>query len=228
MLTVFQIYFDQSQLSKCEPEYNKILNSNCNEFFENQVIADIISDSHGYNSEYVGFVSYKLRDKLGYMKDNWKSIPNIANHSTTEFTPDLFLQELIKHKPDAMSFQRHIPHDPIMVADCFHPGFKKHFEYIMKQIGFDWQPTHLGNVFYCNYFVAKSEIYQDYVKTMLIPAMEVMKNMPELWNDSRYPHALPKHLADKFGITHYPYHPFICERMFSWYAHLKKLNCLHY
>jgi hypothetical protein len=66
------------------------------------------------------------------------------------------------------------------------------------------------------------------VKEMLGPTMDIMKGMPELMENSRYPKALPDHLKKSFGINHYPYHPFLCERMFSYFVHLHKLKCLHY
>jgi hypothetical protein len=130
--------------------------------------------------------------------------------------------------PDAMSFQRHIQHDTVSFADKFHPKFSVYFKEIMSKIGYNWSPEVLENVFYCNYFVAKSDIYEKYCKEKLIPAINVMKNMQELLKNSGYPKALPLNLVDKFGINHYPYHPFLCERMFSYFAHIHKLKCLHY
>jgi hypothetical protein len=62
----------------------------------------------------------------------------------------------------------------------------------------------------------------------LEPAMEVMETMPELMQNSGYPKVLPEHLQRQWGINYYPYHTFLCERMFSFYAHLNKLKCLHY
>lgn len=226
-LKVYQIYFNESQ--QLEPEYIPYKNENCTVFFENSVIVDLINEGANLNSAYFGVVSYKLREKIGsVMKERWANIPNIANHSVKEFTPDLFETELSKHLPDVMSFQRHLPHDPISVAERFHPGFTKHFKTIMNEIGYDWNPTHFENVFYCNFFVAKSDIYDRYVKDMLKPAMEVMKSRVSVFENSHYPERLPDNLRQKFGISHYPFHPFLCERMFSYFAHLNKLKCLHY
>jgi len=184
----------------------------------------------GHNAEYFGVVSYKLREKIGsVMKENWSGLPQIANHSLNKFTPTLFANEIEKHRPDVMSFQRHIPHNPITFANKFHPNFSIYFERIISEVGL-WcgTPYVFNDVFYCNYFVAKSDIYESYVKDMLIPAMEVMKSMPELMGNSGYPHQLPKHLAEKFGINHYPYHAFLCERMFTYYVWIHNLKCLHY
>lgn len=229
-MKVYQIYFDPSQLHKMEKEYQPIFNRHCTVYFESQVIHDLIINTQSHKKhDYFGVVSYKLRDKLGYMKDNWKNNKNIANTSVQEFTPQKYQDELYKHLSDAMSFQRHSPHDTVSVANGFHPGFKKYWEHIMKEIGYNWIPESYENVFYCNFFTAKSEIYERYVKEMLAPAMKVMDGMPELLKDSGYrSNPLPDALKKSFGIEHWPYHAFLCERMFTYFAHIHKLKCLHY
>lgn len=227
MIRIYQIYFKPEQLESVD--YIPYLNSECTPFFENSVINHLVKEEKAHEgSEYFGVVSWKLKHKIGITKENWKNHKNIANKSVNEFTPALFEIELLKGKPDAMSFQRHMPHDPVRVANGFHPNFSKYFQHIMNQIGYKWNHSLFLDVFYCNYFVAKSELYEKYVIEMLSPAIDVMQEMPELFNNSQYPHKLPADLKQKFGIDHYPYHPFICERMFSYFAHLHKLKCLHY
>lgn len=228
-LKVHQIYFDPAQATLLEPEYIPYYNPDCTVYFENSVIETLINCGAHVGCDYFGVVSYKLREKIGaVMKERWTNIPTIANHSLKEFTPALFESELLSHRPDVMSFQRHMPHDPITFADRFHPNFSNYFQQIMNEIGFDWKPTHLKNVVYCNFFVAKSEIYKRYVSEMLIPAMNVMRKMEWLYNNSHYPNKMPENLAKQWGIDYYPYHPFMCERMFSWYMHVNNLNCKHF
>lgn len=228
-LTVHQIHFDKDQLTRLEKCYIPYYNENCTWYFENDVIIKLINDGAHLNSEYFGVVSYKLREKIGVlMRRNWAALPNIANHSFNKFEPEFFESQLKKSMPDVMSFQRHIPHDPISFAVRFHPGFNVFFKEIMTKIGYDYKPELYKNVFYCNYFVAKSHIYEKYVKEMLIPAQKVMDEMPELMGNSNYPQPLPKHLAEKWNINHYPFHAFLCERMFSYFVHLNNYNCLHF
>jgi hypothetical protein len=225
-MRIYQIFFRKEQI--CKLDYFPVYNFDCTVFFENSVIRKLINHNLHLESDYFGVVSHKLREKIGITKTNWKNCKNIANVSVNDFTPEQFKQELYKHRPDAMSFQRHMPHDPIRVADRYHPNFSKYFKEIMNKAGYKWEPTHFEDVFYCNYFVAKSEIYEKYVKEMLAPCMDIMEGMPELMENSRYPDPLPEHLKIKFGINNYPYHPFLCERMFSYFSHLHNLKCLHY
>lgn len=231
-LRIYQIYFTPTQLEMLNaefPDYIKYYNEDCTVFFESEVIRKLIEEKKHLGAEYFGVVSHKLKEKLGFtMKEKWRNLPNIANHSTNEFTPELFEAELHKWKPDVMSFQRHMPHDPITVADRFHPEFSSFWSYIMYRIGYEWEPVIFQDVFYCNYFVAKPDIYEKFVTEMLAPAMDVMKNMPELMGNSKYPQILPAILAAKFDISWYPYHPFICERMFSYFVHLHQYKTLHY
>jgi hypothetical protein len=225
-MKVYQIFYHINQIPKLD--FTPVYNHECTVFFENSIIRKLVENDLHLSSDYFGVVSHSLRDKVRITKTSWKNSKNIANVSINEFTPEHFREELYKNKPDAMSFQRHMPHDPIRVADKYHPNFSKYFKEIMQKAGYNWEPIHLEDVFYCNYFVAKSEIYEKYVQEMLIPCMDIMKEMPELMENSRYPKALPDHLKKSFGINHYPYHPFLCERMFSYFAHLHKLKCLHY
>ena len=226
-LRAYQIYYEPSQLSRVE--YIPVNNSNCTPFFENTVISDLIKRDLHIGCEYFAVVSWKIKNKIGNeMKNQWRNMPNISNLSLNEFTPEQFAIELERHRPDVMSFQRHAPHDPISFADRFHPNFSKYFKEIMWKIGFDWKPETFQNVFYCNYQAAKSDIYESYVKNMLNPAMAVMGEMPELMQNSGYPTPLPEHLKKSFGVNHYPYHAFLCERMFSYFVHLNQYKVMHY
>lgn len=219
------MYFDDSQLQNLI--YHPYRNDNCTYFFEHSVMKDLINGQKHIGSDYFGVVSHSLVDKIGDFKRFSKGI-KIANTSTTEFTPSKFEQELKNYRPDVLSYQRHMPHDPISLADRYHPNFSHYFKNILLEAGYDWTPTVFQDVFYCNYFVCKSEIYERFVKEMLSPCMEVMDAMPELKSNSNYPKTLPDHLRKSWGLNHYPYHAFLCERMFSYFAHLNKLECIHY
>jgi len=225
-LKIYQVYFDESQIK--DLDYIPYPNNNCNVFFENQVIVDLIQNGAHNDCEYFGVVSHGLRNKLALMNKQWAYIENLANHSNKKFTPAKFESELRFHKPDVMSFEKHKPQDTIAFADMFHPNFKNYFQYIMLKIGYEWRPTSYQNVFYCNNFVAKKEVYEKYVNEMLLPAMEIMKGMPQLMQDSKYGKPLPENLKQSFGINHYPMQTFLCERMFSYFAHIHKLNCKHF
>jgi len=223
-MKIFQVYFEEGQ--RAGLDYLPIRNDDCTVYFENTVIKQLVESGAHAGQDYFGVVSHQLRSKLGYTRHRWGG--EIANVSTRVFSPDAFQAEVERTAPDVMGFQTLVPHDPIAVADRFHPGFADHFRHIMAAIGYGWTPTAFQHVFYFNHFVARAPIYERYVKEMLAPAMAVMDRMPELMQSSLYPQPLPEPLRARFGIPHFPFHPFLCERFFSYFAHLHRLRCAHY
>jgi hypothetical protein len=209
---VFQIYFEDGQAAALD--YIPYRNDDCTVYFENSVIKNLVESGAHEGSDYFGVVSHKLRSKLGVTRTFWRGTP-IGNVSSRTFTPEDFEAELSRTQPDAMGFQQHPPHDPVTLANQFHPNFSDHFARIMAAIGCGWKPTVFKDVFYFNYLVARPSIYQRYVREMLAPAMAVMDQMPD-------------RLAARFGVPHYPYHSFLCERFFSYFVHLNNLTCGHY
>src|SRR6478736_9854154 len=181
-MKVVQIYFDQSQIDKLEPGFIPYFNEKCTVWFENQVIRELIEKGEHIDSNYFGVCSYNMRDKHHLMKKRWNTVLGIRNESDREISYESLYFECLKENPDALSFQTHAPHDPIAFANRVHPRFLVFWTHILESIGYKWEPTEYKNVFYCNYMVAKRNIYEKYVTEMLIPAMEVMKSIPELMN----------------------------------------------
>lgn len=220
LLKIYQIFYKDEQREKII--YEPFFNDKCTIFFENSVIKDLIDFRMHKKYEYFGVVSHNLLEK----------IPGITykNLSNKSFDPEKFEKTIHYLQPDAISFQTIAPHHPILVADKYHPEFSRLFKKIIEKIGYEFNDTNeiYKTVFYHNHFVAKSEIYEDYVQLLLKPAMEVMSGMPELMKDSKYYKKLPENLKIEFGVDHYPMHTFLCERLFSYYAHVNKLNCIQY
>lgn len=220
-LQAYQIYYREDQLAGLD--YTPYLNETCTPFFENSVIRSLIESGAADDCTYFAVLSHKLREKIGIGK-RWSGA--IANKSDQPFSPELFESLLRKHHPAVMSFQRHMPHDPVQYADKFHPRLSQLFAHIMGKIGYTWRPEHKQGI-YSNFFTAEAHIYKQYVAEMLAPAMDVMADMPELWENSMYGH-LPEHLAQAWGVRHYPYHTFVCERMISYFCHIRDYPVLHF
>lgn len=96
LLKIYQIYYDESQLSQIEyiPYSNK---DKCTVFFENEVIRELIEKGNHIDGEYFGVVSYKLREKIDFLKRLDREDPYIANFSAKQFTPAEFESELKKN-----------------------------------------------------------------------------------------------------------------------------------
>jgi len=208
-LNIHQIYYKPEQ--ELHPKfipYNNI--DKCTVYFENTVIKELIESGAHKDCEYFGVVSARFSGKV---------------HN---FNYDDFCNILKEKNSDIMAFVRMKPPTDksfLEFTSRFHPYFKVYFQRIFEKAGFAI-PEYIQEAVYFNYFVAKSDIYEQYVKEMLIPCMEVMKDMPELFMNSNYKKGLPftEETKKSTGVDYYPYHPFICERFFSYYVQLKGLK----
>ncbi len=166
----------------------------------------------------IGVCSWKLREKFKM---------NIGR-------PRELTQEVIETDYDVMSFTRNTEkHRMLAAAERWHVGFRPAIDKICQSIG-KICPGEVKVPIYQNAFMAKTEIYKDYVKNWLSPAMEAMINDSELNKmvtaDSGYTNLAKKDAADSerlqslIGMPYYPLAPFLLERLFSIYVHNNKIN----
>ena len=89
-------------------------------------------------------------------------------------------------------------------------------------------PTHCDLVVYSNFFIAKKEIYFEYIDTVIKPLIEWLENEPiiqqMLWSNSGYMGLQKEQLKEYTGLDHYTYHTFVLERFFSIYYQNKLAN----
>lgn len=212
---LIQIIYDERQRASCLPIAKVYFNETLTIFFENEVIRELVSTSQANK---IAVCSWKLKEKLKWYIGR----------------PRPITQELLESEYDIMSFTKNSKHHQMLyAADKWHPGFKSTFSKILSAIGKNC-PSEVKIPIYQNHFSAKTKIYQDYINTYLIPAMEVMKNDAEINKlvmvDSNYaqldrtPAEKLKNLKEKIGIDYYPLAPFLLERLFSVYVHNNKLN----
>lgn len=212
---LYQIIYDESQREACYPFAKVYFNESLTVFFENSCISELVSASQ---ADKVGVCSWKLKQKL-----RW----NIG-------TKRPITQELLETDYEVMSFTKNSDyHGMLAFAEASHKGFMVTFRKIVEGIGKKC-PGEVKKPIYQNHFMAKREIYQDYVNEYLNPAMELMQNDPEInklvMADSNYSTLTsksPEHLKElekKIGIPYYPMSPFLLERLFSVYVHNNKIN----
>lgn len=220
---VYQIYYDEQSRAACYPEFEPIDNKDCTPFFENTIIAELIKQGRHIDHNYFGVFSGNFKHKIGSSKDSKK------------ITPQLIYDNL---DCDVVSFFRsHRNKNVVTKADVFHPGFKRALQNILSAIGFhvDLEKDTRFTV-YQNHFISKSEIYEQYVNELLIPAMREMDNKANkelhniIWQDSNYHKKknMPEKLKKEMGVPYYPYHTFICERLFSVFLNkYPEITCKH-
>jgi hypothetical protein len=204
-IRIFQVYYKKEQLKKIA--YEPVFNQYCTEYFENTVIRQLILDQKEHlKSEYIGVVSHNLMKKC------------------PDFSHEKLLQ-VIEKNPEVVILHSKRNHDTIKFAELYHKGFITLFNRLLNKLGLPI--IKLETPIYYNHFIARSEIYYNYVQYLLAPAMYHMNGMPEFWGDSKYLKELPEDLVEKWNIKHYPFHPFICERLFSYYVQLNKIPCTY-
>lgn len=206
---IYQVYFKEEQRGILEPQFTPYNNEGkLTPYYENSVISELVKQESDPD-EYFGVLSWNLRNKIERMKNYPFPFKNISPDSYS-FN---WLVEQIERNEDVIFLMEHNPHSPVHTANWIHPNFHYHWNNIMSCLGIDWnQSVQWYDVIYCNFFIAKHHIYKRYVDELLDPAMKIMDTMPELNEDAKYPMG-----------PGYTYHPFICERLFSyWYNFIYK------
>lgn len=213
---IFQIYFDEKSKANCFDEWETYDNSEgLTEYFENSVIVDLINKGAHKKSEYFGVLSHDFKPNRYEWMGEMRLFPIPSNIELAVTT----------YKNDCYSFQKKRQNPNIVTqADGYHPGFSEYMKIILNEVGFMSDiPKTLDKIILFNYFICKSEIYEQYVNELLIPAIEVMKTMPGLYNNANYKKNVDEKTLDRFerayGKRYYPYHPFICERLPSLFFH---------
>jgi hypothetical protein len=187
------------------------------------VIIKLINDGRHLGNEYFGVLSGNFKNKMVTLREGKK------------ITPEYIIQRL---DTDVVSFfQRHKNKNVVNKAEIHHPGFKRAMQNIIKAIGFDVDLNENTRfTVYQNHFIARSGIYQQYVKELLEPAVNEMKNENNkelqniIWQESRYhkKNTMTDKLKKELGVPYYPYHTFICERLFSLFLNKYPLiTCKH-
>jgi hypothetical protein len=219
----YQIYYDEASRAACYPEFELYENKVCTPFFENQIIIELIKQGRHIGVDYFGVFSGHFKNKILGAKDG------------SRITPQYIFDNL---EGDVISFFRHHKNKNVVnKAEVHHPGFKRAMVNLLNRIGFDADlEKDTRFTVYQNHFIARSEVYHEFVKTLLEPAVKEMQNKDNkelqniIWQDSGYHKKknMPEKLKQELGVPYYPYHTFICERLFSIFLNKHThLSCKH-
>lgn len=210
MTALHQIYYDEKQLPKLYPFAFPYYNPTLTIFFENTIIKDLVSKAQ---CEKIAVTSWKLQDKLRMRVGMRGTLTQQVLDS------DFQILSLTKNSKK---------HTMLAMANQWHPGFMNTIKLLWEKLGLK-MPGEAKNPIYQNHYVAKTEIYRDYVDNFLSPAMELTEKDEELRNlmlqPSGYAHlnrqADLKSVKEKLGLNDYPLCPFILERCPSLFYQMK-------
>lgn len=211
-LDFYQIYFKDEQKEKLYPFAIPYKNEILTDYFENDVIRRLVPHSQ---ADLIGVCSWRLSQKRGD-----SSTPIVLRGDLT-----LTEEKILSHEYDiAVLTPRSHRHQPLLMASQWHGKawddaftvFKRDF---LSTLGIKIKHE-LSKSVYENHFIAKSEIYKEYVQTCLTPAISFMDQNVLFKTDSGYVRKKrdPKEVKEyqeKTGRKDWPIAPFILERLFS-------------
>ncbi len=221
-LDFFQIYYDHAQYSELYPFSRPVYSVGLTTYFENQFIVTLVPQSQ---ADYISVCSWRLRKKRG---DVIYALGGVGKDALTVEKIEAALPFDV-----AILTPRSPNHQPLNMAVNWHgqawvEAFEAFKPFLQR---FGKVPEELTYAIYENHFIAKREIYQDYVNTYLIPAIDFIGLNPVFFADANYvPKKRDTNEIDRvqrlLGRKDWPITPFLLERLFSFYIQDKGLNVI--
>lgn len=210
----FQIIWKEEQKANLFPFSIPYFNESLTPFFENTVISKLVKET---TADKIGVGSPELYKKIG------SNVPLARPFEQKHLDSDYDVLSLNRRQRD---------HKMLWLLDYWHKGSRLTLEMIMQKVGVSVVevPKH---PIYSNYFVARADIYKEYVTTVLDPAMDLMENDLEIrsrcYEDSQYYKLthnpeFKERVKRYMGLDYCPLHTFLCERMFTLFINSKKLD----
>ena len=200
-------------------------------FFENKYMVDLVNDGEHRDADYFAVLSHKFfidtvdRELRPITKERIES--NLVETDVVSF---------FGYKRDGNAIFAH--------AEKVHRGIGDCYRELFRLLGHNYNPSMpMRFVVYRNCFLARSHVYERYVKEILGPCVRLMSDHMNtalwysIWKDSKYPYAKSRFrqhegLREKFisdmGVPYYPFHTFVLERMFSYWLNINpEITCKH-
>jgi hypothetical protein len=223
-IKAYQIYYDESQKDSLSHGFIPHFNAKATVHLESGIICDLVNRGECSNCDYFGVFSWNLKNKIKTINFcTWGDKVNEYNGFDL-LTINTFNYNKHKHFPP---LEKHYPRK-------LHGTIWSAFDLLLKKL---YEQNILPNrqylveckkYIYCNYFIAKKNIYLDYVNSLLNPAIDLSQTDDELNSmimqlDLEY-NLPPKRFVEDTGFTTYPKIPFILERLINVYIEAHKLK----
>jgi len=217
-LDFYQIIYDDAQRNELYPFAKVHLNTDLTIYFENSVIASLVPAS---NADYISVCSWRLREKRG------SGMSEVI----------LNRQELTEEKILCTEFDiavltpRSKSHHIMNMGSNWHGkawddaiGVLRQFIKIPEEI--------IGDAIYENHFIARREIYHEYVRDVLVPCMAFMDGHEVFLAPSGYINKVKdrkkiESTLSKLQMNDWPIAPFILERLFRIWIEGKRFNIVN-
>lgn len=228
-LTFIQIIYKEEQRSSCYDFAHVHFNTRLTDSFENDVICNLIP---GLKSDYLGIASWRLKQKRSEA-----STPQVLNHRL-----ELTREKIIESDFDVAILTPRRPSFKMLDSASNWHGTVWQDTFSLFKTGF-LNPRSISvpdieagedvkHAIHENHFIARNEIYQEYVKDVLAPAIEFCNLHHEFKQDSGYVNKKRdleevREYQKKSGRIDWPIQPFILERLFSIWINDKNFNVIN-
>lgn len=212
-LNFTQVYFEDSQRDKIYPFAKAFKNEYLDDYFENRIIAGLVPNM---DEDFLSVCSWRLHEKR-------QSRLRLLDKSLTEekiLAADFDVAILTPYSDT---------HRPLDMGAKWHGRpFIEGIEELRKFYPF--RGDDVKHAIYENHFIARREIYHDYVKSCLIPVMAFMVGNSVFTQDGGYSkRKKPEEVAAvvaKLGHA-WTIAPFILERLFSIWIDRKNFKVIN-
>lgn len=213
-LDFVQIVFKEHQASECYPFARIYHNEKVTPYFENDVIKRIVP---ALNADIISVCSWRLAAKRGDMFRLQDKTLTVEKIFSSDFDVAVLTPRSPTHKPLHMASHWH--------GKAWNNAFDVFKRFIKTDLGVR-VPEELSMAIYENHFIAKREIYHDYVKNWLTPAIDFIDKTGTVFlEDAGYSKRKSasdvKAYTEATGRKDWPIAPFILERLFSIYCEKK-------
>lgn len=224
--SIFQIYFDEESKKHLSDAFIPYLNLEKTSYFENKVILDV--HKKDLLTEYIGITSWRMQQKTGWnggaLIKEIEDRNKIEGNKESTNAKDVFIYS---HSfcPDGHNSTVFIPGSESIIEVDFWKMIKHDETDLLKATEMlnnaDILPFNLfekpWTYCYCNYWVAKKEIFNHYVETVLAPAIAFFER-PEV-------KTITKKMAHIYKNEFlYPVETFILEGLFGTYLSHNNYN----
>lgn len=206
-----QIFYDERSRRALDPAYVPLENPRLGPFFEADVVRELIVSRWHAGADLVGVFSWRFAEKIPLSG------------------ADVVARLAAAPEADVYSFFGALQRGPIWPpAERKHPGILAAAKLLFARLGLALAPGDVvAHPIYQHHFIARAEVYERFVDTLLAPAIEAMQDLTDLplqralLVDSGYrvPSPSSEDLERLYGVPYLPLHPFVAERLFStWLA----------
>lgn len=223
MIKIFQIYYDNEQKQKLTKGFIPYLNQEKSVYVENQCMSDIRHSDLIEDADYIGSFSHRVNKKVFEI-----TFRSLCDSITSELDGDIFSPSRSnwRWKPLRKPVPPYFPNQ-LNIKDLAIPFLNDMADLnIIKKSSIDLWTKPYSNI-YCNFWVAKQEVFIDYVDNFLSKVFELIESYyKDNWVFTackRYPKP-PKEWQDGTGFSHYPIIVFILERLINIYLQDRNLN----